>query len=204
MPRVDVPPHPRSAAVLAPASAAAARRGARGGQPFSVPLGAQRRTTPGGAEARTPPLTAAAAARSSLPRRRRPDGDDGVAERPGLVAPWQIREGPPRAAPRERAGPALPAALGTERVRLGIGPRGAEARLRIEHGPLAGAEIHLRHLPGGIEAVVLTGVESSRQTLAVVMEEVARRLQRRGYAFRAAPCRQGEGGGPGRQPPPSR
>jgi hypothetical protein len=73
----------------------------------------------------------------------------------------------------------------SERLLLGSGPQGAEIRLRVGHGPLAGAEIHLRSLAGGVEAVVLTRVESSRQTLAVAMEEVARRLQRKGYAFRA-------------------
>jgi hypothetical protein len=100
-----------------------------------------------------------------------------------LLAPWQIQEGPPRAPPPRPLGVALPPAA-VERLLVGAGPRGVEARLRLGHGPLAGTEIHLRHLPGGVEAVVLTRVESSRQTLAVAMEEVARRLQRKGYAFR--------------------
>jgi hypothetical protein len=102
------------------------------------------------------------------------------------LAAWQIQEGRPRAPPR--VGPLVcspPAAPVVERLLLGFGPQGAEVRLRIGHGPLAGAEIHLRQLPGGVEAMVLTRVESSRQTLAVAMEEVARRLQRKGYAFRA-------------------
>jgi hypothetical protein len=102
------------------------------------------------------------------------------------LAPWQIHEGPPRAPPRIRPlvfPPAVTPAV--ERLLLGSGPQGAEIRLRIGHGPLAGAEIHLRQLPGGVEAMVLTRVESSRQTLAVAMEEVARRLQLKGYRFRA-------------------
>jgi hypothetical protein len=119
-----------------------------------------------------------------------------------LLAPWQIQEGPPRALPPRPLGAALPAAA-LERLLVGVGPRGAEARLRIGHGPLAGAEIHLRHLPGGIEAVVLTRVECSRQTLAVAMEEVARRLQRKGYAFRVTASRSG-GHGDGPEPPLAR
>jgi hypothetical protein len=98
-----------------------------------------------------------------------------------MLPAWQILEGPPRAPPPPRC-PAPTSAV--ERLLVGSGPQGAEVRLRIGHGPLAGAEIHLRNLPGGVEAVVLTRVESSRQTLAVAMEEVARRLQRKGYALR--------------------
>jgi hypothetical protein len=102
------------------------------------------------------------------------------------LAAWQIQEGPPRAPPRLRSlafSPAVTPAV--ERVLLGCGAQGAEIRLCIGRGPLAGAQIHLRQLPGGVEALILTGVEYSRQTLAVAMEEVARRLQRKGYSFRA-------------------
>jgi hypothetical protein len=101
------------------------------------------------------------------------------------LAAWQMQEGPLRAPPRVRPPAFPPTITAVERLLLGSGPQGAEIRLRIGHGPLAGAEIHLRQLPGGVEAVVLTRVESSRQTLAVAMEEVARRLHRKGYAFRA-------------------
>jgi hypothetical protein len=103
-------------------------------------------------------------------------------------APWQLQEGPPSAPPRVGISALPPGTPAAPRLLLGVGPDGAEARLRIDRGPLAGAEIHLRQLGGGggIEALVLTRVESSRQTLAVAMHEVARRLQRRGRAFRAA------------------
>jgi hypothetical protein len=113
-------------------------------------------------------------------------GDDGPASAAAAaLAPWQIHEGPPRAPPAGRAAGVTLPTVAVERMLLGFGPQGAEIRLRIGHGALAGTEIHLRQLPGGIEAVVLTRVESSRQTLAVAMAEVARRLQRKGYAFRA-------------------
>lgn len=56
----------------------------------------------------------------------------------------------------------------------------AEARLRLG----GGVEIHLQCRGGEVTALVLTPAESSRKTLALAMEEVARRLARRGVAFR--------------------
>lgn len=92
-------------------------------------------------------------------------------------------------APPVRADLAAPLApvAGLERLLIGQGPEGAEARLTIGgHGPFAGAEIRLRHGPAGLAACVLTEPEGSRQTLCMALEEVARRLERRGLVMRIA------------------
>ena len=122
----------------------------------------------------------------------RPDEDGGgAAATTALLAPpppWARLEGPPRLPPPTRlsggACAALSAAGPADRLLVGTGPAGAEARLQIGHGPLAGSEIHLRHGPAGLEALVLTTVESSRKTLSMAMDEVARRLERRGHMLR--------------------
>src|SRR2546423_1716887 len=133
--------------------AAAGEGGSKGGQLFEAKLTAQRSPCVGGmADAAAPAVEVAGA-----PAGRAAEGAGGGA-----------------------GAPPVPAGA-VERLLLGQGPQGAEVRLRIGQGPLAGTEIHLRQLPGGIEAVVLTRVECSRQTLAVAMAEVARRLQRKGY-----------------------
>ncbi len=61
----------------------------------------------------------------------------------------------------------------------------AEARIHIGTGALAGTEIHLQTAPGGgvIEAQLLTRVDGSRQTLSVVMDEIAVRLRGKGIAL---------------------
>jgi hypothetical protein len=71
----------------------------------------------------------------------------------------------------------------THRLLVGRGPAGAEARLSIDAGPLAGTIIHLRESPRGIEAAVLTTVASSRQTLLLALDEVARRLREKGHTL---------------------
>jgi hypothetical protein len=169
-----------------------------GGGPGAAPLCASS-APPSGTTA--PPLGAGGAAprvvatvRRAAPSdfgrilQRRRDGPVDPSRTPappelaGLPA-WQRHEGPARAPPRAPITP-----VGSQdRLLIGFGAGGAEARLRIGGGPLAGAEIHLRQGPGGqlaIEATVLTRLESSRQTLSLAMEEVARRLARRGYTLR--------------------
>jgi hypothetical protein len=69
----------------------------------------------------------------------------------------------------------------SHRLLMGRGPAGAEARLSIDAGPLAGTSIHLREGPRGIEAAVLTQVACSRQTLVAALDEVARRLREKGH-----------------------
>jgi hypothetical protein len=95
---------------------------------------------------------------------------------------WARPEGPARV---EAASRVLPTELeGMEkmhRLLIGQGPAGAEARLAITDGPLAGAQIHLRTGPGGIQAAVSSSTESSRQTLVTAMDEVARRMKEKGH-----------------------
>lgn len=125
-------------------------------------------------------------------RRRAPRGESPAD--PELVipalTPWTRAEGAPRAerppAGRTHADRGAPPVAPGDRLLLGVGAHRAEARLYIDRGPLAGAEIHLQHGASGVvRAVVLTALESSRKTLLVAMHEVARRLARRGHAFEA-------------------
>lgn len=113
---------------------------------------------------------------------------------PGLAVPHSFAahlrpEGParpsrPDSPPSLSSPPGAPASA--DRLLLGMGPGGAEARLAIGHGPLAGSEIRVREGAGGLDAAVLTKSESSRQTLISAMEEVARRLQGKGHVLRLA------------------
>jgi hypothetical protein len=98
---------------------------------------------------------------------------------------WQRPEG---AAQAEGAGRLSPMELeGMERMHrlmVGQGPNGAEARLAITDGPMAGAHIHLKTGPGGLEASVSTTNNSSRQTLVSAMDEVARRMKDKGHQLK--------------------
>ena len=80
-----------------------------------------------------------------------------------------------------------------DRVLIGSGPDGAQARIRIGAGALAGTEIQLSGGAGGqaVEARLLTQAASSRQTLSVVMDEIRSRLRDRGIvlSLREAPAR---------------
>src|SRR4051794_37432516 len=128
-----------------------------------------------------------ALARGRVPPRSPRGREPGVAEEVSSpCAPWrlpQVPEGPPRAPPSRAP---LPGASLTPGDRLLVGVGRQEARLQIAHGPLAGSEIQLRVVPGGVEALVLTPGQCSRQTLASAMEEIARRLADKGLRFRAA------------------
>jgi hypothetical protein len=99
------------------------------------------------------------------------------------MSSWTRSEGPylqpaPRAAVSEA--PRL-----SERILVGGGPHGPEARIQIGDGPLAGIEIRLLAAAGGIEAQLLTPTEGSRQTLISAMDEVKQRLRQKGIALRA-------------------
>jgi hypothetical protein len=128
-----------------------------------------------------------ALARAGKQRAAAEGGDGSAAGSPGgggVMAPWSRPEGPASPEARRthgspRAEPAAPC-----RVLVGWGAGGAEARLSIGSGPLAGAEIHLREGPGGVEAALLTRTLSSRQTLALAMEEVGKRLKQKGHDLR--------------------
>jgi hypothetical protein len=65
------------------------------------------------------------------------------------------------------------AARPVDRVLVGSGPDGAEARIRIGAGALAGTEIQLSSGGAGhvVEARLLTHAATSRQTLSLVMDE---------------------------------
>ncbi len=116
---------------------------------------------------------------------------------------WFRPEGPPGVKPSTRAAP-LPPVPPSDRLLVGTGPTGGEARLRIGHGPLAGSEIHLRDGPRGVDVSILTHHEASRQTLTVAMDEVARRLERKGYLMRMQPAGGSSRPAPDRQRQPGR
>jgi hypothetical protein len=92
-----------------------------------------------------------------------------------------------------KAGPAVPptrlsgvSAAGTvDRILLGSGPDGAQARIRIGGGALAGTEIRLCSLGRLVEAQLLTHAATSRQTLSVVLDEIRGRLRDRGIVLSA-------------------
>lgn len=101
-----------------------------------------------------------------------------------LQAPtgWTRPEGPTRPEPRARELPQpMPGVDPIHQLLIGKGPNGAEARMRISVGPLAGTEIHLREGPGGVQAAIVTQNASSRQTLTSAMEAVAQRLKDKGH-----------------------
>jgi hypothetical protein len=90
------------------------------------------------------------------------------------------------------AAPKLPAVSSprpVERLLIGACGDAAEARIHIGAGALAGTEIRLHVAPGGsaVEAQLLTRVDGSRQTLAVVMDEIVVRLRGKGVALRVKP-----------------
>ena len=72
-----------------------------------------------------------------------------------------------------------------DRVLIGGAGDSAEARIHIGTDALARTEIRLQAAPGGgvIEAQLLTRVDGSRQTLSVVMDEIAARLRGKGIAL---------------------
>jgi hypothetical protein len=82
-----------------------------------------------------------------------------------------------------------PAARAVDRILVGSGPDGAEARIRIGAGALAGTEIQLSSGVGGhvVEARLLTHAASSRQTLSLVMDEIRLRLRDRGIVLSTTP-----------------
>jgi hypothetical protein len=205
--RVDHPDNP--AAPLTIPTAAPPTRAPAAARSFDRVAGRDQRATTPGATARTTadrsPRGGAPAAPERPPARARAvrsgsNNDDGVGgtgpgAEPLAAAPWLRPEGALRPEPSSH-GPRLapappPLAAPGDRVLFGVGAHRGEARICIGHGPLAGAEIHLRQGPAGIHAVVLTALQSSRKTLSVAMLEVARRLARRGRHFHAAACEEG-------------
>ena len=117
--------------------------------------------------------------------RRRGDATGGApdvasaAAMAGWFRPESMPGGPPAAAPGRAAG--VGAVRAADRILIGSGPDGAQARIRIGAGALAGTEIQLSSTAAGrtVEAQLLTHAASSRQTLSVVLDEIRSRLRDR-------------------------
>jgi len=128
--------------------------------------------------------------RDALERRPRaavaPEGAGETASAAALAG-WFRAESASRAPPTASAGRASGVAgpRSGDRVLIGSGPDGAQARIRIGAGALAGTEIQLTGAAGGraVEARLLTHAACSRQTLSVVMDEIRARLRDRGIAL---------------------
>jgi hypothetical protein len=103
-------------------------------------------------------------------------------------APVGSRGGGTAQATIDRAASASRAAQ-TARVLLGTGGGGdvAEARIRIGGEGPAAAEIRLAATRDGrmVEAQLLTAADCSRETLAVMLDEIRMRLRARGVVLRA-------------------
>jgi hypothetical protein len=101
------------------------------------------------------------------------------------LAGWFRLESAAAPAVAKAAGVAgVAASRAVDRVLIGSGPDGAQARIRIGAGALAGIEIHLSSAAGQtVEAQLLTHAASSRQTLSVVMDEIRSRLRDRGIVL---------------------
>ncbi len=100
-----------------------------------------------------------------------------------IQTPWSRPEAPPTPPLSPRRPPETPPT--PPRVFMGRGPDGAEARLAISSGPLAGTEIHLRESSRLVSATILTRATASGQSVSRALDEVARRLSTKGVAFRA-------------------
>jgi hypothetical protein len=104
------------------------------------------------------------------------------------MAGW-FRSEPPavtaNAPGKTTGGAAVTGARSVDRVLIGSGPDGPQARIRIGTGALAGTEIQLSGGAHGhaVEARLLTHAATSRQTLSVVMDEIRLRLMDRGIVL---------------------
>src|SRR5262245_41465662 len=105
--------------------------------------------------------------RNTLERKRRQPAGDGAPDggSAAAMAGWFRPE--PAAPTQKTAVGAVSAPRAADRVLIGSGPDGAQARIRIGAGGLAGTEIQLSAGAAGhaVEARLLTHTASSRQTL---------------------------------------
>ena len=84
-------------------------------------------------------------------------------------------------APPVAASPALAAVeAAVDRVLVAQTPGPAEVRLGVNAGALAGVEVRLVAAPQGIEIAFLAADAGTRRQLAVVADELRRRLEARG------------------------
>jgi len=130
--------------------------------------------------------------RKTLERGRRDpaSGNTNDAASAAALAGWFRSESGGAPAVAKAAGIAgVAASRPVDRVLIGSGPDGAQARIRIGAGALAGTEIHLSSASGQtVEARLLTHAASSRQTLSVVMDEIRSRLRDRGIVLATRPA----------------
>ena len=121
----------------------------------------------------------------------RAPGAEAEAATGAVMAGWFRAEARPAAISRT---PAAVAPRQVDRVLIGACDGSAEARIQIGTGALAGSEIRLQTAPRGsvVEAQLLTRVVGSRQTLSVVMDEIAVRLRGKGIVLQV---KRGQGRG---------
>jgi hypothetical protein len=134
--------------------------------------------------------------RKTLEGRRPASGVDalgGDSASAAAMAGWFRAESAPAPAVAKSPGAAgVASARAVDRVLIGSGPDGAQARIHVGAGFLAGTEIQLSSTSGrAVEVQLLTHAASSRQTLSVVLDEIRLRLRDRGIALttRAVPGR---------------
>ena len=124
--------------------------------------------------------------RSAL-ERKRDDGETGAhdAASAAAMAGWFRSESAGAPAGKTTAVSGASAARAVDRILVGSGPDGAQARIRIGSGALAGTEIQLSSGAAGhvVEARLLTHAATSRQTLSLVMDEIRLRLRDRGIVL---------------------
>jgi len=124
--------------------------------------------------------------RGTLKRKREDPGTgahDGASA--AAMAGWFRPESAAASTGKPAAVAGASAARPVDRVLVGSGPDGAEARIRIGAGALAGTEIQLSSGGAGhvVEARLLTHAATSRQTLSLVMDEIRSRLRNRGIVL---------------------
>jgi hypothetical protein len=101
--------------------------------------------------------------------------------------PWQKREGAIASSASQVATQVTPnstchVASNVDRVLIGQNELGGEARIRIASGLIAGTEVQIIAGKYGVEASLLSTPEHARLNVEHVMEELAYRLRRKGYA----------------------
>jgi hypothetical protein len=160
-----------------------------GASPLSPPPTGKDEVRPT-AEAAEPPRSGPRF-RSALERKREDRGTDAEAASAAAMAGWFRSESTAALAnkPTVVTGPSgAAAARAVDRILVGSGPDGAQARIRIGAGALAGTEIQLSSGLAGhvVEARLLTHAATSRQTLSLVMDEIRVRLRDRGIVLAPA------------------
>lgn len=109
-----------------------------------------------------------------------------------LAPPWLRPDGPPISA----AVPAAAAVASAQRLLVGWGVEGPQARLRVDPAGQV-AELQLTQSgPKALVVTILTGGDRARETLVVALEHAARRLALRGIELRVERRASDGGSGP--------